>query len=72
MADDESGGMHVQRVPVRYGLPRSGGSGGFAAVVLGQWAEAGERIFVVDLYRCGTCGHLEPYDVDGSLPGRQP
>jgi len=47
---------------------RTGGKEGASAFFFGEWAELGERILPLDLYRCTRCGRLELYDHDFSLP----
>ena len=38
---------------------RTGGMGGAAHLLLGQWAEVGEGKLSVELFHCDTCGHIE-------------
>lgn len=38
---------------------RTGGSGGIATFLLGQWAEASEDLLPLALYACTTCGRVE-------------
>ena len=47
---------------------RSGGTSGGWNFVLGEWAALGERVVHLDAYRCSSCGHLEFFDFDLSLP----
>jgi len=41
----------------------TGGSSGMAKLFLGQWAELSEGHWVVDVYRCTRCGHVEMFDL---------
>jgi hypothetical protein len=52
-------------LPVRVGGTTSGWH-----FFLGEWADLGEQIKPLDLYRCEKCGRLEFYDHDFSLPHR--
>ena len=47
---------------------RAGGKSGGMNFLLGEWAALGERLIHLDVYRCSTCGHLEFFDFDASLP----
>ncbi len=47
---------------------RVGGSVGAAKFFFGEFAELGEGMLPIDMYRCKKCGHLELYDLDFSLP----
>jgi hypothetical protein len=51
------------QVPVRVG----GTSGGWH-LLLGQWADSGERVWPLDVYRCRSCKRVEFFDLDLSLP----
>lgn len=53
------------QVPIRVG----GTSGGWH-LLLGELADAGERVFPLDVYRCSGCKRVEFYDLDLSLPQR--
>ena len=57
--------QRLGQVPVRVG----GSSGGWS-LLLGDWADMSEQVWPLDVYRCGTCGRLEFYDHDLSLPAR--
>lgn len=41
----------------------TGGSSGMAKLFLGQWAELSEGHWMVDVYRCTHCGHVEIFDL---------
>ena len=41
----------------------TGGSGPLAKLFLGQWAEMNEGHWLVDVYRCSRCGHVELFDL---------
>jgi hypothetical protein len=47
---------------------RTHGSTGMGKLFLGDWAELNEEKVPIDIFRCETCGHLEMYDLDKSLP----
>ena len=47
---------------------RTKGHGGVSKLFFGEWAELGEEMWPLDIYRCKKCGHLELYDLDFSLP----
>jgi hypothetical protein len=49
---------------------RTGGGGTGWHFFLGELADLGETVKPLDLYRCETCGRLEFYDHDFSLPKR--
>jgi hypothetical protein len=49
---------------------RVGGTTGGWHLFLGEWADYGESVKPLDLYRCEKCGRLEFYDHDFSLPER--
>ena len=51
------------QMPVRVG----GTSGGWH-LLFGEWADAGEGVLPLDVYRCGSCKRVEFYDLDLSLP----
>ena len=53
------------QLPVRVGGTTSGWH-----FFLGEWADLGEQIKPLDLYRYEKCGRLEFYDHDFSLPER--
>jgi hypothetical protein len=53
------------QVPVR-----TGGTGGGWHLLFGEWADMGETILALDLYRCPQCSRLEFYDHDFSLPNK--
>jgi hypothetical protein len=53
------------QVPVRVG-----GRGGGWHLLLGEWADVGEKVWPLDVYRCATCKRLEFFDLDLSLPNR--
>ena len=50
------------QVPVR-----TKGSGGVSKLFFGEWAELGEEMWPIDIFRCKKCGHIEMYDLDFSL-----
>ena len=35
---------------------------------LGEWADVGEKIWRLDVYRCSSCKRVEFFDLDLSLP----
>ena len=47
---------------------RTEGSSGASKLFFGKWAELGEQMWPIDIYRCKKCGHLELFDLDQSLP----
>lgn len=47
---------------------RTGGMEGGWEFLLGAWADVDERVIHLDTYRCETCGRLEFFDKDFSLP----
>lgn len=49
---------------------RTGGTSGGWHLLLGEWADATERVFPLDVYRCGRCKRVEFFDLDLSLPER--
>ncbi len=49
---------------------RTGGMSGGWELVLGTWADLDEKVLYFDLFRCGSCGRLEFFDLDLSLPAR--
>lgn len=51
----------IMQIPIR-----TGGSQGFFS----DWGEWGERILLLDTYRCPNCRKLEFFDLDASLPKR--
>jgi hypothetical protein len=53
------------RIPIR-----TGGTSGGWHLLLGEWADAGEGLFSLDVYRCSTCKRIEFFDLDESLPER--
>jgi hypothetical protein len=53
------------QIPVRVG----GSTGGWH-LLLGEWADMTEHVLPLDVYRCRSCGRLEFYDHDFSLPHR--
>lgn len=46
---------------------RTKGHGGVSKLFFGEWAELGEEMWPIDIYRCKNCRHLELYDLDASL-----
>lgn len=54
---------YVAQIPLR-----AGGKSGGMNFWLGEWAALGERLISLDVYRCSSCGHLEFFDFDASLP----
>ncbi|MGH7598376.1 MAG: hypothetical protein ACREOI_18625 [bacterium] len=53
------------QVPVR-----TGGTGGGWHLLFGEWADVGETVLHLDVYRCPQCSRLEFYDHDFSLPNK--
>ena len=51
---------YMGRIPVM-----TGGSGAVAKLIFGQWAEAGEGHWPIDVWRCPQCGHVELFDLSG-------
>jgi hypothetical protein len=49
---------------------RTGGTSGGWHLLLGEWADAGEGLFPLDVYRCSTCKRIEFFDLDESMPER--
>jgi hypothetical protein len=47
---------------------RVGGTTGWRHVAFGNWADAGEQLLPVDVYRCDECKRVEFFDLDLSLP----
>jgi predicted nucleic-acid-binding Zn-ribbon protein len=47
---------------------RAGGSDGISKLFFGEWAELGEQVIPIEMFRCTACSHIEFYDVDFSLP----
>jgi predicted nucleic-acid-binding Zn-ribbon protein len=47
---------------------RTGGVGAGWHFLFGEWADMGESVRPLDIYRCEKCGRLEFYDHDFSLP----
>jgi hypothetical protein len=47
---------------------RAGGTTGWRHLVFGDWADVGEKLFPVDVYRCEKCRRIELFDMDLSLP----
>ena len=47
---------------------RVGGTSGGWHLLLGNWADAGEDVLPLDVYRCPTCKRVEFFDLDLSLP----
>ena len=47
---------------------RTGGTSGGWHLFFGEWADAGEGVMPLDVYRCRQCSRLEFYDHDFSLP----
>ena len=41
--------------------------GGRVAFVFGPWAELGENLLPLDVYRCSNCTRVEFFDLDGRL-----
>jgi hypothetical protein len=50
------------QVPIRVG----GTSGGWH-LLFGQWADASEDLFPLDVYRCSTCKRVEFFDLENRL-----
>jgi hypothetical protein len=53
------------QVPIRVG----GTSGGWH-LLLGEWADASEDVFPLDVHRCPNCKRVEFFDYNESLPAR--
>lgn len=51
------------QVPVRVG-----GTAGGWHLLFGEWADAGEGVWKLDVYRCSGCKRVEFFDLDLSLP----
>ncbi len=49
---------------------RTGGTTGGWHLLLGEWADIGEGVFPLDVYRCTSCRRVEFFDLDLSLPQR--
>jgi hypothetical protein len=47
---------------------RTGGTSGGWHLLFGEWADVGEGVMPLDVYRCPQCSRLEFYDHDFSLP----
>jgi len=45
----------------------TGSHSGAAKFWLGQWAELDERPWIVQVYRCASCHHVELFDLDQSM-----
>ena len=52
-------------IPIRVG----GTSGGWH-LLFGQWADAGEDVLSLDVYRCSHCKRVEFFDLEDELAGR--
>ncbi|HEV2665734.1 MAG TPA: hypothetical protein VG324_12525 [Blastocatellia bacterium] len=59
----------VQLQPLGQIPVRTGGTSGGWHLLFGEWADVGEGIMPLDVYRCPQCSRLELYDHDFSLPG---
>ena len=59
----------VQLEPLGQIPVRTGGTSGGWHLLFGEWADAGEGVMPLDVYRCPQCSRLEFYDHDFSLPG---
>jgi len=57
--------MPLGAIPVRVG----GTSGGWH-LLIGEWADVGEKTLSIDMYRCNQCRRVDMYDLDLSLPHR--
>ena len=55
--------QRLGQIPVR-----TGGTSGGWHLLFGEWADVGEGIMPLDVYRCPQCSRLEFYDHDFSLP----
>lgn len=53
------------QVPVRVG----GTSGGWH-LLFGEWADVGEGVLPLDVFRCSNCKRVEFFDLDLSLKKR--
>lgn len=53
---------YLGQVPIR-----AKGTSGTMKLFFGEWAELGEEMWPIDIFRCTDCGHLELYDLDFSL-----
>ena len=51
------------QIPIRVG----GTTGGWQ-LLFGKWAEIGEGVVPLDVYRCAACKRVEFFDLDLSLP----
>jgi hypothetical protein len=49
---------------------RVGGTSGGWHLVLGEWADLGEKTLPLDVYRCATCTQVQFFDLALSIPGR--
>jgi hypothetical protein len=49
---------------------RTGGMAGGWHLLIGEWADMGEGVFPLDVYRCPRCKRVEFFDIDESLPER--
>jgi hypothetical protein len=47
---------------------RTGGTSGGWQLLFGTWAEVGEGVLPLDVYRCPKCRRIEFFDEDLSLP----
>lgn len=45
----------------------TGSHSGAAKFWMGQWAEMDEHPWVVQVYRCSTCSHVELFDLDRTM-----
>lgn len=50
---------------------RVGGTAGGWGLLFGEWADIGEGVVPLDVYRCERCKRVEFYDLDLSLPSRE-
>lgn len=48
---------------------RAGGMNGGWEMVFGVFSDLGESVIYLDTYRCESCGRIEFFDHDFSLPG---
>ena len=49
---------------------RVGGLSGGWHLLIGEWADASEGLFPLDVYRCSVCKRVEFYDLDDRLSER--
>jgi len=47
---------------------RVGGTSGGWHILMGEWADVGEKTWPLDVYRCSSCKRVEFFDLDLSLP----